>query len=218
MNDENIYSHRNGLVILQHALPDAYSQLLEILNFNEETDLRIRTEKHLTNSTTNKSSSDIYNKIIESRFLALNWLGQPRIFSDDSYDSWKLDFGKQNMAAVEVAFNNASYVPHILAKLEISCVELHRIKKDINAQEGILIVASEELKKSQNFDTTCVTFEGVIKFLHAYETMLTSPMVVFAIDAPKTFKIQGNKKQQDAQKNSGTPLKDLVDRAKVINL
>ena len=218
MNNKNIYSHRDGLVILQNSLTDTYKELLEILNFDDESELRARSEELLSENKYNRGTSTIYNQMIEERFIKLGWLRQPKIFADESYNSWKLDFGKQNEAAVEVVFNNGGYVGHIFAKLEISCRRQNRIDKDIQARIGIFIVASEELKKSQNFDGTVITIQNVLKTLHAYENMLTSPMVVFAIDAPKTFKIQDNKKQQDGQKKAGLARSDLVDRAKVINL
>jgi len=216
MKEENIYSHRNGLIVLRHKLPDIYSEILEVLNFEDETELITLTEKWLRNSKTNKSSSPIYNQIIESRFIKLGWLNKPKIFADESYRSWKLDFGKQNKAAVEVAFNNSSYFPHILAKLEISAEKLHQIEKDIKAEVGILIVASKELKKSQNFDDSCATFKDVIRYLNAYDNMLTRPIVLFAIDAPKVFKIKDNESEQKAQDEAGVPKKDRVDRASII--
>lgn len=134
------------------------------------------------------------------------WIAESQIFGESDYglNEWRLDFARKvnvtdlevlndtkqspSGISIEVAFNNAGSAAWNLIKPVIAS-ELNHVKKNIQTSLGIVIAATEELKKSGGFDSTVGTFEHYTKMLVPMRDIITVPMLIIGLEAPKTFKI-----------------------------
>ena len=134
------------------------------------------------------------------------WIAESQIFGESDYglNEWRLDFARKVSIAdlevlndtkespsgisIEVAFNNAGSAAWNLIKPVIAS-ELNHVKKNIQTSLGIVIAATEELKRAGGFDSTVGTFEHYTKMLVPMRDIVTVPMLIIGLRAPKTFRI-----------------------------
>lgn len=154
----------------------------DIINeFNSET----RKQKSISNSI---------NKIIKNKLTALGWNAESNIFADKKYinkekmGTWRLDFAKVDGIAIEVAFNHGGNVSWNLIK-PVLASELNHVEKAIETKIGVVIAATNEMKKAGGFDEAVGSYEKYCQYLEPLRTLLTTPIVVIGLKAPKTFKI-----------------------------
>jgi len=139
------------------------------------------------------------------------WIAESQIFGESEYglNEWRLDFARKvkvtDLAvldktkqidagiSIEVAFNNAGSAAWNLIKPVIAS-ELNHVKKNIQTSIGIVIAATEEFKKSGGFDSTVGTFETYSKMLVPMRDLISVPMLIIGLEAPKTFKIVHDRK------------------------
>jgi len=188
-----LYSHRYGV---------------EIANFNENIKLQFEELKYVIESITDeelircfeessrvsKSLADTFNKIIKERLVASNWNSESFIFSDELYKrngNWRLDFAKDDIS-VEVAFNHGEAVAWNLIK-PVLASELNHIRKEINTKLGVVICATNELKRKGGFDGATGTYDKFIEYCKAMTNILTTPLIIIGIEAPTSFEIAHEK-------------------------
>jgi hypothetical protein len=134
------------------------------------------------------------------------WMAESQIFGESDYglNEWRLDFARKvsitdlevlddtkespSGISIEVAFNNAGSAAWNLIKPVIAS-ELNHVKKNIQTSLGIVIAATEELKKAGGFDSTVGTFEHYTKMLVPMRDIVTVPMLIIGLQAPKSFRI-----------------------------
>ena len=101
-----------------------------------------------------KSISEAINKLIAKGLIAKGWNEESPIFADPNYSdnkgTWRLDFAKDDIA-IEVAFNHGGNVSWNLIKPVLSS-ELNHVEKAIQTQVGVLITATDEMKRAGGFD------------------------------------------------------------------
>ncbi len=186
-----IFSFRHGITIFEND--PKFSTLWEEV---QDTLTNISDEDIISSYNSNsrkskKSISDDINKLIDQRLVELNWNRQSPIFNDSIYRPkgknhwWTLDFAKEDIA-IEVAFNHGEATAWNLIKPVLSS-ELNHVEKAIQTRAGIIITATDAMKSSGNFDNSCGSYEKFLQYLNPFRNILTVPMIIVGLDAPKTF-------------------------------
>ncbi len=184
-----IASHRNAFELLEYNAnykADWLSLKSVIENITDEELMAYFTKY---SDGKNKSLSVALNKILKDELVINNWDAESPIFQDADYqdNSWRLDFAKGTIA-VEVAFNHGSVIAWNLIKPNLSG-ELNHVTKAIQTEVGVVITATENLKKAGGFDSAIGTFEKFLTYLKPMRQMLTVPILVIGLESPETFKI-----------------------------
>ena len=187
-----VHSFRHAGVILNEPdFVDQFSELMEVISNISDADL---IAKHTGYGATNiektpKSLSKAINDLLKERFEAKEWQSESGIFQDSKYqgDTWRLDFAKDDIS-VEVAFNHASVIAWNLTKPVIAS-ELNHVEKAIQTKIGVIITATNELKKYGGFDGAIGTYEKFLDYLPPLRNMLTAPLLIIGLEAPETFHI-----------------------------
>ena len=138
-----------------------------------------------------KSISEAINKLIDKRLVEKKWNSQSQIFADKEYSdnkgTWRLDFAKDTIA-IEVAFNHGGNVSWNLIKPVLSS-ELNHVEKAIQTQAGIIICATDEMKKAGGFDGAVGSYEKYVEYLKPLNNFLTTPMIIIGLEPPVSFKV-----------------------------
>lgn len=142
-----------------------------------------------------KSISEAINKLIKVKLIEKGWEAESCIFADPNYSdnkgTWRLDFAKDNIA-VEVAFNHGGNVSWNLIKPVLSS-ELNHVEKAIQTQAGIVITATDSMKKAGGYDGAIGTYEKYVEYLKPLNNILTTPMMIIGLEPPETFVIKHKK-------------------------
>ena len=130
-----------------------------------------------------------FDKWIEIRLCEKGWNPQSHIFADPEYSdnkgAWRLDFAKDNIA-IEVAFNHGGNVSWNLIKPVLSS-ELNHVEKAIQTQAGIVITATDNMKKAGGFDGAVGSYEKYVEYLKPLNNLLTTPMMIIGLEPSETF-------------------------------
>ena len=139
-----------------------------------------------------KSISPTLNTLFKQRFIELGWNAESPIFAEAEYSTgagvFRLDFAKE-MFSVEVAFNHGNDAPWNLLKPTLAS-ELNHVRKALTTEVGILITATDEMRIAGGFDTAIGTTEKFVRLLRPMGMLLTAPLVIVGLEAPKTFHIE----------------------------
>jgi hypothetical protein len=185
------YSYRYAGSILENELEfeELYSEIREIIHSINDKDI-IEEFNYENKRRSIKSISSTINTLLFERFVEKNWEPESQIFQDNHYsgDTWRLDFAKDSIS-VEVAFNHASVIAWNLLK-PVLASELNHVEKAIQTKVGVIITATENLKKKGNFDSAIGTFEKFVKFLSPLNNQLTVPILLIGLEQPETFFIE----------------------------
>ena len=135
------YSHRHADIILKEKYNDGYNELLKIIA--EVTEEKL-IEEYLYNDVKNEprlpavSLSPAINRVFKKEFKKMNWKVEPAIFKDDKYSKdpdtgrevspFRLDFAKDQQISVEIMFNHAGDIGHVLLK-PVLASEKNHVKK-----------------------------------------------------------------------------------------
>jgi len=209
--DIRVHSHRHALQILE-TIP-GFSQLLfeinEAIEELSDENLVSHFEQNFLGKPT-KSLSKSINGLLESAFVKAGWQPQSQIFGDSRYGThtWRLDFAKQTYieefnelgklelvesgVSVEVAFNHQGNIAWNLLKPVIAS-EINHVEKALQTGVGVVIAATDNLKNAGGFDSAVGTYEQFVSNLLPLRNVLTVPVLIIGLEAPKTFKIAHRK-------------------------
>lgn len=139
-----------------------------------------------------KSISQAINRLIKDELVERGWHPETFIFADKEYAEqekgvWRLDFAKRYLC-IEVAFNHRSDISWNLLKPTLAS-ELNHVRKAVQTEGGIIIAATEELKAAGGFDNAVGTFEDYVQYLKPLRQILTAPLMIVGLEAPRTFRI-----------------------------
>lgn len=205
-----VHSHRNALVIAENE--PGYIELWgsfkdSILSITENDVAEHFSENHEGKA---KSVSKSINSLIRERLTANGWVSEPRIFGEPGYSDskrdkkWRLDFAKsagthehfeleQNLEptpgiSVEVAFNNDGSTAWNLIK-PVLAGELNHVRKETQTGMGVIVTATEQLKREGGFDSTVGTFDDFNMHLRPLRNLLTIPMIIVGLQPFDSFEI-----------------------------
>ena len=186
---------------------------------------------------------DILNNIIKERLLNLNWEDQIFVLdiTDSEMKSlgpdfdvpqeesslsqtqkkkgagkrkvsyWTMDFKKGNIG-VEVSFNNAGVLAQNLLRLSVMS-ESYLKPKEKKIRLGVLITASESLKRWSNMDDTVLTFETVKRVFPLINFNIPTPIVLIGLNNSSQGEVWRETQIFGHQKL--TPYADLSDEEKL---
>ena len=184
------HSFRHAGVILNEAeFVNQLSDVLEIISNITDEDLIKRHEGYTEKGEEHlpKSLSVSINELLKEGFIEKVWHPESGIFQDSEYqgDTWRLDFAKDDIS-IEVAFNHSSVIAWNLIKPVLSC-ELNHVQKAIQTKVGIIITATQELKRNGGFDGAIGTYEKFLDYLPPLQNLLTVPLLIIGLKAPSSF-------------------------------
>ena len=186
-----IHSFRHALAILEQPEYSAnFNDLCEAITEITDEDLIASFDSHKTAA---KSISRDINGLLKVNLKSKGWAVESAIFQDAEFDDkrWRLDFAKEKIS-VEVAFNHGEAIAWNLLK-PVLASELNHVQKAIQTEIGVVICATDELKKAGNFDAAVGEFEKFIRYLDPLQDVLTVPMLIIGLKKPSTFEIVGSK-------------------------
>jgi hypothetical protein len=181
------HSHRFGLAIARES--DFIQEWVEIEEAIQSiTDEEIQAT-HEMRCSKQKSISRAINLLLHNRLETKGWNPESAIFNDPDYlqARWRLDFAKENIS-IEVAFNHGEAIAWNLMKPVLSS-ELNHVEKESQTRIGVVIMATEAMKKAGGFDSAVGTYEKAIRYLKPLQNQLSCPMVLIGLEAPKSFRI-----------------------------
>jgi hypothetical protein len=124
----------------------------------------------------------LINTLIDEKFKALGWEAQIHVLPVEFRDAyWTMDFRKNDIG-IEVSFNNAGALAQNLLRLSVMSESNFRAKED-QIRLGILITATEKLKKWSNMDSSVITYESVNRIMPLINLNIPTPIVLVGIDA-----------------------------------
>lgn len=168
-----------------------WEELISVLDSITDEDLINKHNEILATQPETKSLSKAINALIKERLVPLGWNAESPIFADPDYDdskgTWRLDFTKEDMA-IEVAFNHGGNVSWNLLKPVLSS-ELNHVEKAIQTRVGVVIAATDKMKKAGGFDGAIGSYEKYVEYLKPLNTPLVTPLMIVGLLAPETFKM-----------------------------
>jgi len=201
--DYKLDEHRFALAAAKRdGLKDDFEELLGVIRDISDDDIIKRFEGEASAKSgsaervLSKSISDAINSLINERLRAKGWMGQSPIFGDERFKKmrWTLDFAKATKGkgtfSVEVVFNNAGSLGWNLIKPVLACEQNH-VKKAIETEIGIVVLATKELKTAGGFDNAIATFDDAPLYLAAMRNIISAtPIIIVGLCAPKSFKVE----------------------------
>lgn len=185
------HSHRHGLTLFENAEPFAtlWGEIGDAIT--EISEERI-IERFDESARVSKSISAVVNSLLHEGLVARGWDAESAIFADQAYSvrresRWRLDFAKGEVS-VEVAFNHGEAAAWNLLK-PVLASELNHVRKAIQTRAGVIITATEEMKIAGGFDSAVGTYEKYVQYLRPLNNVLTVPILVIGLLAPRTFEI-----------------------------
>jgi len=191
-----VHDHRYALNIFttNSSFIPLYREITDVLDGISDKDIIDEYDSNLRGNI--KSLSEPINALIRSRLIAKGWRSESAIFSEPSYTSgkrWRLDFAKEEIS-IEVAFNHGEAIAWNLIK-PVLASELNHVKKAIQTSAGVIICATENMKRAGNFDRAVGSYEKFLRYLMPMHTMLPTPILIIGLEAPKSFYVDKSTKQ-----------------------
>ena len=190
-------SHRFGETIAEE--PEFHHDWKELLGVIESISDADIVSEHSANTPKRKSISMAINNLLKSRLVEKGWNPESAIFNDANYlqTRWRLDFSK-NKISVEVAFNHGEAIAWNLMK-PVLASELNHVEKEAQTRLGVVIMATEEMKRAGGFDGAVGTFEKAERYLKPLQNQLSCPMVLIGLNAPEAFIVEHEGKPKRAR-------------------
>ena len=193
-----LYYHRHADQIVKSDLKfkDDYNELIAVIDSISDNDLIEAFNIRKTERPNIKSLSEPINHLLKDRLTSKDWISESPIFYDKVYRTnkkWRLDFVKNNIA-LEVAFNHGEAIAHNIMKPVLSS-ELNHVEKDIQTGMGVIICATNDLKKAGNFDGAVGSFEKFIEYFKPYQNLLPTSIVLIGLNSPSSFFIDKDSKE-----------------------
>ena len=206
--DYRVHGFRHGDYLIANV--DEYrpywAEIRDVLDSVTEAKVVHHFEAHGQGSK--KSISSTINLLLKDEFVARGWTAESQIFADPEYTEskgvFRLDFAK-GLVSIEVAFNHGNDAPWNLLKPTLAS-ELNHVEKAIQTEIGVIITATEEMRVAGGFDNAVGTYEKYIRFLKPMGMLLTAPLVIIGLEAPKTFHIEH---ESDGRRKLGYVVRDL---------
>lgn len=180
--------HRFALELLTNSDFSEWKELLAVIEGISDDDIRF-THNKLPRGV-KKSPSEAINRLFHERLVRLGWSPQARIFKEKGYTdhTWKLDFAKGEIS-LEVAFNNAGSVAWNLIKPCLAS-ELNHIEKDVRTRIGVIITATNALKRSGGFDGAIGSFERYVEYLKPLGALLATPILIIGLEPMEKYRVR----------------------------
>jgi len=207
------HSHRNAQQVLEN-IPDyarLWAEISAAIEAIDEEMLMKHFQDNYESKGKGKSISYTINSLLKEQLTVRGWASESRIFGEKNYSEdkkdkkWRLDFAKSvsngdpdevnrslepNVGiSIEVAFNNDGSTAWNLIK-PVLAGELNHVKKETQAGVGVIITATEALKRAGGFDNAVGTFDDFLLHLRPMRNILTVPLLIVGLQPMDSFKIR----------------------------
>lgn len=187
-----IHPHRHADLIF-NGRDELRAEWLEICDAIDQISDEDVIGEFQNNPREAKSISQAINRLIKQQMVARGWTPESFIFADREYAEqskgvWRLDFTKRHLC-MEVAFNHRSDISWNMLKPTLAS-ELNHVLKAVQADGGVIVTATQELKEAGGFDSAVGTFEDYVQYLKPLSQILTAPLMIVGLEAPRTFRIE----------------------------
>jgi hypothetical protein len=207
------HSHRNAQQVLEN-IPDyarLWAEISAAIEAIDEEMLMKHFQDNYESKGKGKSISYTINSLLKEQLTVRGWASESRIFGEKNYSEdkkdkkWRLDFAKSvsngdpdevNRSlepkvgiSIEVAFNNDGSTAWNLIK-PVLAGELNHVKKETQAGVGVIITATEALKRAGGFDNAVGTFDDFLLHLRPMRNILTVPLLIVGLQPMDSFKIR----------------------------
>ena len=186
------HSHRHAGTLFAYEEPylTLWHEVSSALDDISDDDL---VQLYETKYAKSMSISAAINELIRDRLVPQGWSTESPIFADPKYNTrsetrWRLDFAKDQVS-IEVAFNHGEASAWNLLK-PVLASELNHVKKAIQTSAGILICATEAMKKAGAFDGAVGTYESFVRYLAPLNNVLSVPILLVGLEAPESFHVE----------------------------
>ena len=188
-----IHSFRHAEVILKEpAFISQYTELIDVITVISDEDIIAKHNSYGIEDASRipKSISRAINDLLKENFLEKGWASESGIFQDNEYtgDTWRLDFAKNDIS-IEVAFNHSTVIAWNLIK-PVLASELNHVQKAIQTKIGIVITATNAMKKAGGFDGAIGTYEKFLDYLPPLQNILTVPLLIIGLEKPESFVVE----------------------------
>jgi len=187
-----LHSFRHAQIILENenTYNKVWGELLKTIKSITDDEI---INYYENNKRKAKSISEAINNILKDKLVKLGWNEESYIFQDDEYSGnrWRLDFAKESVS-VEVAFNHGEAIAWNLIK-PVLASELNHVQKEIDTEIGVIICATKDLKEKGGFDGAVGEYEKFLTYLNPLRDVLSVPIAIIGLEAPKTFEIEVKK-------------------------
>jgi hypothetical protein len=159
---------------------------LELRSVIDEIDARkveaIQLEYLTSGRRPPRGGQSAMNRLFEDALPAsAGWTHQPRLFGDPTLREWKMDFLKERVG-VEVSFNHAEAIPWQFTRLNIAG-ESERVRPESQIDVGVVITASESLKRWSRMDSAVGTYSAFRAWLREMKPILPIPILLVGLRA-----------------------------------
>ena len=190
--DFTIHPHRHSDLIFA-GIDELKAEWLEICDAIASVDEESIILEFESEPRAAKSISQAINRLIKRELVARGWNQEVYIFADREYAQqargvWRMDFAKEHLC-VEVAFNHRSDISWNLLKPTLAS-ELNHVRKAMQADGGVIISATQEMKDAGGFDSAVGTFDDYVQYLKPLSQILSAPLMRVGLEAPTTFRIE----------------------------
>ena len=217
--DFKVHSHRHALEILEgvEEYEQLWTEIKDALAAVSDDKIATHFRENYEGQPT-KSLSRSINALLKQEFVSRGWMAESFIFGESAYGdhTWRLDFAKQveltdldinndskkvdSGISIEVAFNHGGSIAWNLLKPVIAS-EINHVPKNIQTGVGLVICATESLKRAGGFDSAIGTYDQFISNLLPLRNILTVPVLIVGLEAPKSFRMLVEKR---GNQNFGT--------------
>lgn len=192
-------SHKDAELLMNSKYAKEFSEIISAIEGITDLMLINKFNELSQKRKSQKSLSVTINELLKENLTQKGWESEAAIFRDKPYTKknstrWRLDFAKENSIAVEVAFNHGEAIAHNLIKPVLASEQNH-VRRDVETKIGLIITATDNLKKKGNFDSAVGSFEKFESYLKPYAHILTVPVLLIGLEAPDSFYIDKKSKK-----------------------
>lgn len=185
--DFRTYSYRHGEEIANtiDEMRIDWDSLKEAIREISDEDI---VQEFSQSQAVSKSLASSISNLMKDRLIKQGWASGSQLFLDNDYVNerrWKLDYSK-NKISVEVAFNHAEAIAWNLIK-PVLAGETNIVRKAVQTSLGVIVTATNNFKWVGGFDSSIGTFEKHLTYLQPLSSILTVPMIIIGLEAPRSF-------------------------------
>ena len=189
------FNNAEAMINNDNRLKENFNEILEIIkNVSPEMVLEQFSE-NLSKKKGNgnaKSLSVPVNEVLKREFEKKNWKSEPELFMKDEkhkYCHFKLDFTKDELFSVEVAFNHGEAIAWNILKPQLCCD--NRVdNRETKSEVAVIICPTYKFRTYGNVDSSTGFFEKFLECMEVFKDYATAPFVLIGLEPFEDFKIQ----------------------------
>ena len=184
MDFETVFHLNAEDLVKESPLSDEFDEVVRAIeSISEEEIISVQENMY----PKRKSISRSIHFLLNDRLTPIGWRDNVPIFrpKELSGKRYRMDLVKEDIC-IKVAFTNDGFTAWNLLKPTLAS-QSNQTEKMFDARLGLVIMATEEMKRAGGFDGTVCTMEGAGKYLSIMQKQLNSPLILIGLKAPEKF-------------------------------